>query len=137
VKSRRIGRNYKAPEKRPKSNSHPSASPLLAGYTTVQNPQNRLKLRDLYLRRNAFPIILLYMAETPTLDRHQNLYPGPVTKRCKWCKIEFTVTRIYPVQLYCHPRCRKAKWDHEHELRIADKIIKRRQRKAAARSRKK
>jgi len=86
------------------------------------------------LHRNAFQIIMQGMAEKPAVDTTQNGSTPPVTRKCKWCKEYFPVTRIYPVQIYCKPSCCKAHFDHRRELRIADKIAKRRQRLRAKRA---
>lgn len=73
------------------------------------------------------------MAETPANDVLQNGSNPPVDPKCKWCKTPFKRTRIYPVQLYCKPSCRSAAFEHRRELRIADKIVKRRERLRAKR----
>ena len=52
----------------------------------------------------------------------------PRTVKCKWCKGSFSVTRIYPVQIYCNSTCCRNAFEHRKELKIADKILKRRER---------
>jgi len=56
------------------------------------------------------------------------------TDKCKWCKNEFPVTRKYPVQIYCNQRCCRLAFEHRRELKIADKIQKRRERLRAKRA---
>jgi len=73
------------------------------------------------------------MAETAALDT-QKIEAPLITGECKWCKKPFSTRRKYPKRIYCNQECCRAAFDHKKELRIADKIAKRRARLRAKRA---
>lgn len=75
------------------------------------------------------------MAAMPALNTQKAAARPLIAGECKWCRKPFTTTRKYPKRLYCDQNCCRAAFERRKELKIADKILKRRERLRAKRAR--
>jgi hypothetical protein len=75
------------------------------------------------------------MAAMPALNTPETTPAHVITGECKWCKKPWSTTRKYPKRKYCNQECCRKAFEHRMELKIADKILKRRERLRAKRAR--